>query len=232
MDIFESTSSYERWMREQTSVVESHLRYKHAIMKDDLFRFLKAPFYRWIQLWAEHTPADLKCAPKLLAVGDLHVDSFGTWRDLEGRLVWGIDDFDEAHPLPYTNDLVRLGASVKIAIDSDLLKIHPSDACEAILDAYRKGLRSNGCPLTLAEPEQHLEQLGVLEIKPVKHFWQKLNHVKHSKRRCRIISTTRSFARWPEPAASAKNDSSPLASGRERVSLAKPKRWYHRPAFG
>jgi uncharacterized protein DUF2252 len=33
-------------------------------------------------------------APQVLAVGDLHVGCFGTWRDREGRLCWGIDDFD------------------------------------------------------------------------------------------------------------------------------------------
>ena len=54
-------------------------------------------------------------------MGDLHVDSFGTWRDVEGRLCWGVDDFDEAYPLPYTNDLVRLAASAKIVIDAEQL---------------------------------------------------------------------------------------------------------------
>ncbi len=34
---------------------------------------------------------------QVLAVGDLHVNSFGTWRDAEGRLCWGLDDFDEAY---------------------------------------------------------------------------------------------------------------------------------------
>jgi uncharacterized protein (DUF2252 family) len=59
-------------------------------------------------------------------MGDWHVDSFGTWRNLEGRLTWGINDFDEAWPLPYTKDLVRLAASAKLAIDSKLL--HPQFA--------------------------------------------------------------------------------------------------------
>ena len=54
-------------------------------------------------------------APRVLSVGDAHVNSYGTWRDAEGRLCWGIDDFDEAWPLPYTNDLVRLATSVKLA---------------------------------------------------------------------------------------------------------------------
>jgi len=177
MDILEATTSYENWMRQRISVVESHLRYKHTRMKKDLFSFLKGTFYRWIQLWTEQMPPSVRNAPKVLAVGDLHVDSFGTWRDLEGRLAWGIDDFDEAWPLPYTNDLVRLAASVKVAIDSGLLKLHLHDACEAILEGYRKSLRHGGAPITLAEQEQHLERLGIDAIKPVAHFWRNLNRL-------------------------------------------------------
>lgn len=176
-DIFESTTSYENWMRKETDVVESHLRHKHAAMKEDLFLFLKGTFFRWMELWAEFAPDSAKKAPVVLAVGDLHVDSFGTWRDREGRLVWGIDDFDEAYPLPYTNDLVRLAASVKIAIDLGALKLRLRDACEIIVQEYRKGLRSGGLPITLAEREQHLERLGVEAITPIQHFWRDLNHL-------------------------------------------------------
>jgi len=175
MDIFESTTSYETWMRQHISVVESHLRHKHAAMRKELFTFLKGTFYRWIQLWTEHMPRSIKNAPKTLAVGDLHVDSFGTWRDLEGRLVWGIDDFDEAWPLPYTNDLVRLAASVKLAIDANLLHLNLRDARGYLAEGYRKGLRTGGAPITLAEREQHLERLGIDAIKPIDHFWRKLN---------------------------------------------------------
>jgi len=65
------------------------------------------------------------------------VDSFGTWRDLEGRLVRGVDDFDEAYPAPYTNHLVRLAASVKVAIDLELLEIRLRDACDILIENYR-----------------------------------------------------------------------------------------------
>jgi uncharacterized protein (DUF2252 family) len=177
MDIFESTTSYENWMRKETDVVESHLRHKHAEMKEDLFLFFKGTFFRWMQLWTELAPDAAKKAPVVLAVGDLHIDSFGTWRDLEGRLVWGIDDFDEAFPLPYTNDLVRLAVSVKIAIDSGALKLDLRDPCLVIIQNYRKGLRSGGSPITLAEKEQHLEHLGIETIKPMQHFWRNLNHL-------------------------------------------------------
>ena len=89
-----------------TTVIEADLQFKHRQMRKEPFLFFRATFYRWAQQWPD-VCADLRQAPKILAVGDLHVGSFGTWRDAEGRLCWGVDDFDESWPLPYTNDLVR-----------------------------------------------------------------------------------------------------------------------------
>ena len=66
---------------------------------------------------SDRTPPNLDHAPQVLGVGDLHVENFGTWRDAESRLVWGINDFDEACCLPYTHDLVRLAASARFAIE-------------------------------------------------------------------------------------------------------------------
>jgi Ser/Thr protein kinase RdoA (MazF antagonist) len=93
--------------REQVHVVEADLRLKHRDMAGSLFAFLRATLYRWSQLWKEVCP-DLTDAPRLLAVGDLHVENFRTWRDAEGRLVWGVNDFDEVAEMPYAVDLVRL----------------------------------------------------------------------------------------------------------------------------
>jgi hypothetical protein len=121
--------------------------------------------------------ADLCAAPKVLAVGDLHVNSFGTWRDAEGRLCWGVDDFDEAYPLSYTNDLVRLAASLKIVIDAEGLSIKLKDGCKAILNGYSDSLRDGGCPIVLAEKDQKLEKLGVDSFKPPSNFWEKLNRL-------------------------------------------------------
>jgi uncharacterized protein (DUF2252 family) len=50
------------------------------------FIFLRGTFYRWIQPWPD-VCGSLLDAPKVLSVSDLHVENFGTWRDLEGRLV-------------------------------------------------------------------------------------------------------------------------------------------------
>src|SRR6202140_2456680 len=176
MNIHQATQSYENWMRSCTSVVETHLRLKHKQMRKSLFLFFRGTFYRWAQLWPE-VCANLRDAPKVLAVGDLHVGSFGTWRDTEGRLSWGIDDFDESYPLPYTNDLVRLAASVKIVIDSEHLTIRFKEGCSAILEGYQKALKAGGCPFVLAEHEKNLERLGVEASEPPAGFWEKLEHL-------------------------------------------------------
>src|ERR1700751_794325 len=99
------------------TLVESYLRDKHLRMKEDPFQFLRAAYYRWAQVWPEIC-AECADAPTLLSVGDLHVDSFGTcaWRDIECRLCWGVDDFDESYPLPYTNDLSELPHFVDDAV--------------------------------------------------------------------------------------------------------------------
>jgi hypothetical protein len=142
-------------------------------MRKDPYQFLRGTYYRWAELWTEVSQDSLH-APKVLAVGDLHIGSYGTWRDPEGRMCWGVDDFDEAWPLPYTNDLIRLAASVKIARKTGILKIRTKAACEAILHAYEGTLQKGGCPIVLAEEETHLERLGIRALKPPKSFWQKL----------------------------------------------------------
>src|ERR1700732_1816978 len=105
MNIVKATRQYEEWLRTRTQVVESDLQLKHSLMAKSPFPFLRATFYRWIQIWSEVLP-ELAAAPRVLGVGDLHVENFGTWRDTEGRLVWGINDFDEAAEYAYTTDLV------------------------------------------------------------------------------------------------------------------------------
>jgi hypothetical protein len=175
-NIKDATTGYEAWMRSCTTVLQSDLRLKHEQMKESPFGFLRGTFYRWAQLWPS-VCADLCGAPKVVAVGDLHVNSFGTWRDAEGRLCWGVDDFDEAFPLAYTNDLVRLAASLKVVIDAEGLSIKFRDGCDAILEGYMDSLSEGGRPIVLAEREQKLGRLGVDSFKPPSNFWAKLNRL-------------------------------------------------------
>ncbi|WP_267241251.1 DUF2252 domain-containing protein [Streptomyces sp. PR69] len=46
--------------------------------------------------------------------GDLHAENFGTYMDAGGRLVFNVNDFDEAYVGPFTWDLQRLAASLAL----------------------------------------------------------------------------------------------------------------------
>jgi hypothetical protein len=173
VNIHEASTSYEAWMRRCTVIVEADLRLKHQQMRADLFAFFRGTFYRWAQTWPREC-ADLRHAPSVLGSGDVHVGSFGTWRDAEGRLAWGVDDFDECYPMPYANDVVRLATSVKIAIDSDALSIRLATGCDAILEGYRTTLARGGHPFVLAEHDRNMEKLGIQAFKSPQDFWQRL----------------------------------------------------------
>jgi len=169
--IHDATQYYEAWIATILDVVPEDLEQKHELMRQDLFSFLRATFYRWCQLWPGACP-ECAQAPEVLAVGDLHVENFGTWRDSEARLVWGINDFDEVAPMPYTIDLVRLAASAHLAIDSGHMKIDHREACTSILSGYKDGLEAGGLPLVLSAKHVWLSELVALRD-PV-GFWAKM----------------------------------------------------------
>ncbi len=174
MNIQKATQSYERWLGKYLTIVAADLNAKHEHMAEAVFPYFRATFYRWMQLWAEQTEPWAK-APEVLAVGDLHVENFGTWRDIEGRLVWGVNDFDEVYPLPFTLDLIRLSTSAHLAIESLHLSIGHADACTAILDGYRKGLDSGGRALVLAEHHDWLRHMVTGELRDPVLFWKKMD---------------------------------------------------------
>jgi hypothetical protein len=174
MKIAKATERYEAWLAKRIDVLQEDLKKKHAAMAADVFPFLRATFYRWMQIWPK-VCAEENRAPVVLGVGDLHVENFGTWRDVEARLAWGINDFDEAYDLPYTVDLVRLAASAHIAIREARLKIGPKDACDAILGGYRKGLESGGGPVVLAEHHPWLRSMVTGVLRDPVQFWTKID---------------------------------------------------------
>jgi len=110
--IKQSTAAYEHWLKTQLGgeLVDDGLKLKHDRMAEEPFPFLRATYWRWAETILDICP-DLADAPVVLAVGDIHLENFGTWRDVEGRLVWGVNDFDEAAEMPYALDLVRLATS-------------------------------------------------------------------------------------------------------------------------
>jgi uncharacterized protein (DUF2252 family) len=173
MDVRESTRAYDAWLARSVPLLPVDLALKHRLMARDAFSFLRATFYRWAQLWPE-VCADLAHAPRVLAVGDLHVENFGTWRDAEGRLIWGVNDFDETVTLPYTQDLVRLGTSALLAIEESRLVLPARRACEAILDGYADALRAGGGAVVLAERYRWLHDLAIERLKDQRPFWDHL----------------------------------------------------------
>jgi hypothetical protein len=173
MNVKQATQGYEAWLGRRTTLIPADLELKHQRMAESPFPFLRATFYRWVQRWPEVCP-DAVAAPAVLSVGDLHVENFGTWRDVEGRLVWGINDFDEAFPMPYTNDLVRLAASALLAIKENHLSLASEDACDAILEGYTETLAKGGGPFVLAEGHRWLRETALGNLRDPTTFWEKL----------------------------------------------------------
>jgi hypothetical protein len=170
MNFIKSTREYEAWLKTTLDIVPADLKKKHAAMAEDIFSFFRATFYRWSQLFPEGCP-ELASAPYVLAVGDLHVENFGTWRDAEARLVWGINDFDEVATMPFAIDLVRLAASAHLAIDAGHLGIEHKEACTSIVEGYRCGIEAGGVPFVLSAKHGWLSQL--VAFRDPAAFWHK-----------------------------------------------------------
>jgi len=174
MNVVKATRQFEAWLGQRTDIVQQDLRLKHSNMKAAVFPFLRATYYRWAQMWLKVCP-DLAQAPQVLAVGDLHVENFGTWRDVEGRLIWGVNDFDEAHPMAYANDLVRLAVSAHLAAEAGHLPLQGKGICDSVLEGYRDGLREEGRPFVLGEDHGWLRQIAESELRDPVHFWAKMD---------------------------------------------------------
>jgi hypothetical protein len=173
MNIVESTRAYERWLAAHTHLVAADIKRKHQFMAEALFPFFRATFYRWLQLWPSACP-DLRHAPCVLSVGDLHVENFGTWRDAEGRLVWGINDFDEAARLPCTLDLVRLATSALLAIEDEGLALKQRSSCDRIAEGYADAIKAGGQPFVLAEQNRFLRDIAAQQLKDPRKYWDRM----------------------------------------------------------
>jgi uncharacterized protein (DUF2252 family) len=77
----------------------------------------------------------------VLADGDAHVANFGLFASPERRLIFDLNDFDEASPAPWEWDVKRLGASVVLAgRDIGMGEEACRDAVAASVRAYRETL--------------------------------------------------------------------------------------------
>jgi len=176
MNIVKATRKYEEWLGQHLRIVVPDLRRKHERMAESAFCFMRATFYRWLQLW-EEICSDLQHGPRILSVGDLHVENFGTWRDTDGRLVWGVNDFDEACLYPYAMDLVRLATSALMASQEGRLAITPKESAEAILAGYIRGMQDGGRPFVLEEEHGWLRDIATSKLRDPVVFWQKIDRL-------------------------------------------------------
>jgi hypothetical protein len=176
MKIFRATRKYESWLREEQDIFEEDLAFKHESIAKDPFTFLRGTFYRWMQLFPDECKKAAN-APAVLSVGDLHASNFGTWRDAKGNLIWGVNDFDEAVSLPYTQDLIRLATSVELAAETERLHIQLAEACDAILEGYREGLEKGGEPFVIDGDRDWLKKAYGRSEDSAETFWQKLNQL-------------------------------------------------------
>lgn len=166
-----SVEAYEQWMRSLlgTGLVEADLARKHEKMRESPFVFLRATYWRWAETVLDACP-EVASAPAVLAVGDIHVENYGTWRDAEGRLVWGINDFDEAARMPYALDLLRLSTSALLAGQGGA---SAKEICRTLLEGYVRGLRKPQ-PIVLERDWQWLRQIVVVSEEARAKFWKKM----------------------------------------------------------
>jgi hypothetical protein len=178
MNIIDSTLDYERWLHKMTDVQRSAIARKHDEMRKGPFPLLRATFYRWVEHWQALCPElDSRDQDVFLSVGDLHLENFGIWLDSRQRLVWGINDFDEACELPFTSDLVRLAASIALAAETTGIQAPLREICHHVLGGYREGVEAEGRPILVESGSYPELKQFAAAIKSPGKFWRKhLNH--------------------------------------------------------
>jgi len=167
-----AVAAYEEWLVGQLGDLlrPVALVRKHDRMRNDAGDFLRATCFRWAATAPAICP-DLAGAPEVFAIGDCHVENFGLWRDAEGRMVWGVNDFDEAAPMPFAFDLVRLAASALLKHDEG--KANAREIAELVLRGYRDGLAAP-MPFVLERRHTWLRRRAAASRAEREKFWTRL----------------------------------------------------------
>jgi uncharacterized protein (DUF2252 family) len=112
-----------------------------------------------------------------------------------------VNDFDEAATLPYTQDLVRLGASALVAIEESRLTLSGRSACEAVLEGYADSLRQGGGPAVLAERYRWLRDLAIVRLKDQRPYWDTMRGLRSASGRVPLAVRRLLQAAMPERAS-------------------------------
>lgn len=149
-----------RWLREPSQAVSFVQRFndglplspedraeKDKLMRESAMMFLKANpalFYEDMRgLYADKTQLLSRPCPEGPLVADGHILNFGTFRSPEGKLVWGLNDFDQSGHGRIELDLCRFASSVAVlAEDLGLGKDDRNRILEHLGKAYFDAVRS------------------------------------------------------------------------------------------
>ena len=167
-----SNAAYEKWLAQRLGGerVRGDLLYKREKIATDPFTFLRGTYWRWSEIIPTLCP-ELTDAPSLLAIGDVHLENYGIWRDADERLVWGLNDFDEAAVMPYALDVVRLAVSALLADRTGGLSAR--EICNVLLAGYR-GALSDPRPIVLERDFEELRTWILSREESRKKFWGNL----------------------------------------------------------
>ncbi|MFI9025993.1 DUF2252 domain-containing protein [Streptomyces sp. NPDC053560] len=92
-------------------------RVKFRKMAASAFAFYRGTaclFYKDLEKGKDTGPYLDERTSRVWIHGDLHAENFGTYMDATGRLIFNVNDFDEAYVGPFTWDLKRFAASVAL----------------------------------------------------------------------------------------------------------------------
>lgn len=221
MGIVVANRKYEAWLAAQLKgeIVKPDLVRKHEKMRESAFSFLRATYWRWAENSLEICP-DAATAPAVLAVGDIHLENYGTWRDREGRVVWGVNDYDEAAEMPYALDIIRLATSAVLADGRNSLSL--KEICASVLAGYERGIEA---PRAFILDRDHVtmrKKFVVGEAERAK-FWRKID-AQHTEA---LVKKTKPKPPWRKIFAAALPEPMPVIYWRRTAgngSLGRP-RW-------
>jgi hypothetical protein len=164
-DVVGLTADYEAWLSAAIPMVREDLAVKHDQLASSPMRFLRGTYYLWLVRVAALLP-DLVSRPRVVSVGDLHAENFGTWRDRHGARRWGVNDLDELAWAAYPLDLLRLATSVALV---PACALSPSRICRSIVDEW---LGAKGQPpLEIGEDRaRHLRDLLPTPTPPDEYY--------------------------------------------------------------
>ncbi|UFN49495.1 DUF2252 domain-containing protein [Roseomonas sp. OT10] len=170
------TLRHEAWQGRYFTARAEGLLQKRGEMEESPFAFLRGSFHLWPQVWTLLPPEVAQAGPMLLGIGDTHLENFGTWRDPEGRVAWGVNDLDEAAVLPFASDLVRLAASFLLEKErsGEKILVDRRQGTAALLEGYRQGLAGPAQPFILENRHQELRDLAMVRGKAAVSWWDKL----------------------------------------------------------